>query len=153
MNISLKPPLVSGVSAEERLALDTFYRAFSGDVALLDASVTEDWMDIPLAPGQAPGREGMKPMIQGFVTAFPDAKVTIHEIIGAPGRAGVRAQIDATHSGEWFGVPPSGRTFTMALHEFHHIADGRLTHTWHLEDWFGWLNQVGGWSAHQEIAS
>lgn len=38
-----------------------------------------------------------------------------------------------------------GRSFTLALHEFHHIADGRLTHTWHLEDWFGWLNQIGAW--------
>lgn len=96
---------------------------------------------MPLAPGQAPGREGMKPLIQGFVAAFPDTVVTIHEIIGSPGRAGVRAQIDATHAGQWFGVPPSGRTFTMALHEFHHIRHGQLTRTWHLEDWFGWLHQ------------
>lgn len=131
----------------------TFYRAFSGRPELLDDAVTADWQDIPLAPGQAAGREGMKPLIAGFNTAFPDAVVTIHEIIGAPGRAGVRAEITGTHSGEWFGIAATGRAFTLALHEFHHIENGRLTRTWHLEDWFGWLNQVSAWPQNKEIAS
>jgi len=87
----------------------------------------------------------MKPLIQGFLAAFPDTRIVIHEIIGAPGRAAVRAEITGTHQGEWFGVAPTGKAFRMAMHEFHHIENGRITHTWHLEDWFGWLNQVGAW--------
>ena len=73
-------------------------------------------------------------------------------MIGDSGRIGVRAEITGTHAGPWFGVPPSGRRFAMALHEFHRIEDGRLTHTWHLEDWFGWLNQVGAWPTREEDA-
>lgn len=38
----------------------------------------------------------------------------------------------------------------MALHEFHHVENGRLTHTWHLEDWFGWLHQIGAWTQRQK---
>lgn len=95
----------------------------------------------------------MKPLIQGFNAAFPDANVTVHEIIGAPGGAAVRAEITGTHSGLRFGVPPSGRSFTLALHEFHHIANGRLTHTWHLEDWFGWLNQVSALPQQKDTRS
>ena len=145
-------PKATGLTDEERHAVETFYRAFAGRPELLDQAVTSDWQDIPLAPGQAPGREGMRPLIQAFAAAFPDTKVTIHEIIGAPGRAGVRLEVTATHSGKWFGVPPTGRSLSMALHEFHRIENGRLTHTWHLEDWFGWLNQVGAWPAHRETA-
>lgn len=133
----------TGLSPDELQAVETFYRAFAGAPELLDQALTPDWKDIPLAPEQAPGREGMKPLIQGFAAAFPDMKVTIHEIFGSPGRAAVRAEITATHTGEWFGVPATGRSFTLALHEFHHIENGRLTRTWHLEDWFGWMNQVG----------
>lgn len=137
---------VFGISAEDRLAVETLYRAFSdGDPDLLDRALTVDWKDIPLAPGQQPGREGMKPLIEGFAASFPDAEVTIHEILGAPGRAAVRAQITATHIGEMLGVAPTKKPFVLALHEFHRIENGRLTHTWHLEDWFGWLNQVGAW--------
>lgn len=143
-------PDVSGLTPEERDAVETFYRAFGGRPELLDDAVTEDWQDIPLAPGQDPGREAMKPLIAGFGTAFPDAKVSIHEIIGTSGRAAVRAMISGTHKGEWFGIAPTGKSFQMPIHEFHHIADGRLTHTWHLEDWFGWLNQIGAWTADKQ---
>jgi len=48
-------------------------------------------------------------------------------------------------AGEWFGIAPSNTAFRMPIHEFHAIEDGKITHTWHLEDWFGWLNQVGAW--------
>lgn len=143
---------VAGLTDEDRAAVEAFYRAFSGNPDLLDQAVTPDWQDIPLAPQQQPGREGMKPLIASFAAAFPDVAVTIHEMIGAPGRAGVRAEITGTHSGEWLGIAPTGKSFVMALHEFHHIENGRLTHTWHLEDWFGWLNQVGAWPQQEENA-
>lgn len=149
---TLKEPEVTGLTPAERLAIETLYRAFSeGKPELLDQAVTPDWQDIPLAPGQEPGREGMKSLIAGFLAAFPDAQVTVHEIVGAPGRAAVRAEITGTHKGEWFGVAPTGKPFSMRLHEFHHLENGRLTHTWHMEDWFGWLVQVGAWPV-QEIA-
>lgn len=141
---------VVGLTPEERQAIETFYRAFEGRPELLDDAVTENWQDIPLAPGQQPGRDGMKPLIAGFGAAFPDAKVSIHEIIGTPGSAAVRAVISGTHKGEWFGIAPTGKCFHMPVHEFHHIADGRLTHTWHLEDWFGWINQVGAWPVKEQ---
>ena len=62
--------------------------------------------------------------VETVAAAFPDTKVTIHEVFGSPGRAEVRAEITATHTGEWFGVPATGRRFTLALHEFHHIRTG-----------------------------
>ena len=85
----------------------------------------------------------MKPLIR--VCRGLSRHLQILEIIGAPGRAAVRAVITGTHSGEWFGIAPTGKSFQMPIHEFHYIDSGRLTHTWHLEDWFGWLFQVGAW--------
>ena len=146
------PPKPTGLTDEDRLAVETLYRAFTdGEPELLDQAVTPDWQDIPLAPGQAPGREGMKPLIKGFAAAFPDLEIAIHEIVGAPGRAAVRAEITGTHAGEWFGVAPTHKAFRMPIHEFHHIEGGRITHTWHLEDWFGWLCQVGAWPTQREV--
>jgi len=146
MSNPLSATKVTGLDERERLAVEMLYRAFSeGDPDLLDQAVTSDWQDIPLAPGQAPGRQGMKPLIRGWMAAFPDTRIVIHEIIGVPGRVAVRAEITATHKGEWFGIAPNNTAFRMPIHEFHAIEDGKITHTWHLEDWFGWLNQVGAW--------
>jgi len=77
---------------------------------------------------------------------------TIHEIIGAPGRAAVRAEISGTHKGEWFGIAPTNKAFRLPIHEFHEIKDGRLTQTFHMEDWLGWLFQVGAWPMKGETA-
>ena len=141
-----------GSSTRNRAMIATFYRAFAGEPDLLDQVVTPDWQDIPLAPGQGPGPNGIKPMIRLFKQAFPDLAITVHDVIGDANRIGVRAEITGTHAGTWFGVPPTGRRFSVALHEFHRIENGRLTHTWHLEDWFGWLNQVGAWPNSEENA-
>lgn len=73
--------------------------------------------------------------------AFPDARITIHELIGVRGRVAARAEINGTHKGE-FGVPETDKQVVIAIHEIHQVDNGRLTHTWHLEDWFGWMNQV-----------
>lgn len=123
----------TGLGEDELLAVRIFYKAFEGDADLLDEAVVPGWQDIPLAPHQVPGREGMKLLIAGFRAAFPDAHVMIHEIISAPGRVAVRAEITGTHAGAWFGIAPTGRSFRLALHEFHTLENGRLTHTWHLE--------------------
>ncbi|UIJ71115.1 ester cyclase [Aurantimonas sp. HBX-1] len=140
-------------SARVRSTLDTFYRAFAGEPDLLDQVVTPDWQDIPLAPGQGPGADGIKPMIRAFKQAIPDLAITVHDVIVDGDRVGVRAAMTGTHTGEWFGVAPTGRVFSIGLHEFHRIDRGRLTHTWHLEDWFGWLNQIGAWPVSKETAS
>lgn len=143
----------AGLTPDERRAVETLYRAFStGEVDLLDEAVTPDWQDIPLAPRQAPGRDGAKPLIRELRVAFPDLNVEIHELFGAAGRAGVRAAITGTHTGPWFGIAPTGKAFRIPIHEFHALENGKLTHTWHLEDWFGWLNQVGAWPAPPEAA-
>lgn len=136
-----------GASDQDLATLKTFYRAFAGQPDLLDDCVTADWQDIPLAPGQQPGRDGAKPLIAGFSAVFADLKIEIIEIIGVPGKAAVRAVMTGRHVGELFGVAPTGKSFTLPIHEFHAIEGGRLTHTWHMEDWLGWFAQMGAWPA------
>jgi predicted ester cyclase len=137
----------TGVSEQDLATLKTFYRAFSGQHDLLDDCVTADWQDIPLAPGQEPGREGAKPLISGFSAVFADLKIEIIEMIGVPGKIAVRGVMTGRHVGELFGVAPTGKSFSLPIHEFHTIEDGRLTHTWHMEDWLGWFAQMGAWPA------
>lgn len=143
---TFQTPRIAGVDDADRVAIETFYRAFGpAGTALLDEALAPGWEDIPLAPGQAPGRDGMKPLVEAFLAAFPDVRVHVHEMLGVPGRVAVRAEITGTHLGPWFGVAPTGRAFRLPIHEFHELAGGRVVRTRHLEDWLGWLVQVGAW--------
>jgi predicted ester cyclase len=134
----------SGQLSAERLAVETLYRAFSDkNPNLVDEALAPDWKDIPLAPGQGPGPEGIKPIIRSFMQAFPDVQITVHDMIQEPGRIGVRAEITGTHKGELFGIAPTGKKVTFRLHEFHTLDGKRVTTTWHMEDWFGLFLQLG----------
>ena len=143
---SLATIQTSALTVAQKRSLETFYQAFCDkNPSLLDQAVTSDWQDIPLSPGQGPGPEGFKPLMQMFFTAFPDLQIIVDDVVAQPGRAGVRARMVATHCGEIFGLQPTGKPVSVALHEFHHFDGDRITHTWHLEDWFGMLHQIGAW--------
>lgn len=130
------------LTTAEVQAIEIFYSAWKEKKPeLLDQVCTADWQDIPLAPGQADGPQGLKDIIIHFTSLLPDIEIVIHEIFGTPERAGIRASINFTHVNEILGIPPSGKKVSVALHEFHYLKDGKLTHTWHLEDWFSLLNK------------
>jgi predicted ester cyclase len=132
----------------ERLAVETLYRAFSeNDPDLVDTVLAPDWDDIPLAPGQGPGPDGIKPIIGSFAQAFPDVRIVIHDMVQVPGQIAVRAEITGTHLGELFGIAPTGKPVSFRLHEFHALDGKRVTTTWHMEDWFGLFLQLGQFPA------
>lgn len=136
----------NGLTISQQQAIESLYRAFNErNPDLLDQALVPDWQDIPLGPGQQPGLAGMKPIVAMFGAAFPDVKITIQDIFGRDGHVAVRAQITGTHLGEFFGIPATGKPIAIAIHEFHYLTADRITHTWHLEDWFGMLNQIGAW--------
>lgn len=128
----------------ERLAVETLYRAFSEQMPdLVDAVLAPDWDDIPLAPGQAPGPAGVKTIIRMLGAALPDVQITVHDMVQQPGKVGVRAEISGTHLGELFGIAPTGKPVSFRLHEFHTLAGGVITATWHMEDWYCLFMQLG----------
>jgi predicted ester cyclase len=138
------PTTLTAQLRAERQAVETLYRAFTEqNPDLVDAVLAPDWEDIPLAPGQAPGPEGIKFIIRSIAAAFPDVQIVIHDMVQEPGKIGVRAEICGTHLGELFGIAPTGKQVSFRLHEFHTVANGLVTTTWHLEDWFGLFLQLG----------
>jgi len=142
-----KEATIEGLTPQEMETIKLFYSAWKKkQPELIDEAVTPDWQDIPLAPGQVPGPQGLKDIISYFTGSFPDVEVIIHEIFGSHERAGVRAEIAFTHSKALLGIPPTGKKAAVVLHEFHYLKNGKITHTWHLEDWFTLLVQSGAWN-------
>ena len=132
--------------------IDTAYEAFNGKPELFDGVLSEDWDDIPLQPGQEPGRAGAKFLVELLEKAFSDFRYVVEETIDARGDdgngiVGVRARMHGVHTGEFLGIAPTGRETEVRTHEFHEIVDGRIVRTHHMEDWLSWLLQIGSWPA------
>ena len=137
----LKPALLSD---EEWHALIRFYKAIgTHKLELLNDALTADWVDLPPGPGQGPGPEGVKPILQGLLDAFPDLTATVEEVIGEEHRAAARVALSGTHLGPLMGIAASGRPVTLALHEFHTFRDGQISVTRHMEDWMDLFGQIG----------
>ena len=137
----LKPALLS---SQECHALITFYKAIgTHKLELLNDVLTADWLDLPPSPGQNPGPEGIKPILQGLIDALPDLAATIEEVIGEEHRAAARVSLSGTHLGPLMGLPASGKYITLSLHEFHTFREGRISVTRHMEDWMGLFRQIG----------
>jgi steroid delta-isomerase-like uncharacterized protein len=137
----LKPALLS---SQEWHAFITFYKAIgTHKLELLNDVLTADWLDLPPSPGQKPGPEGVKPILQGLIDAFPDLVTTIEEVIGEEHRAAARVSLSGTHFGPLMGLPASGKYVTLSLQEFHTFREGRISVTRHMEDWMGLFRQIG----------
>ena len=131
----LPPTAPQPLTPAEIRAIEVFYSAWKAHKPeLLDQVCTPDWQDIPLGPGQGPGPQGLGAIITAFTAAFPDVEIVIHELFGTHGRAGVRAEIRFTNPHDIPGAAAPGSPVSITLHEFHYLQDGKLTHTWHLEE-------------------
>ena len=132
---------------DSEAAVRQFYQALStGDASLLDEVLAEDWEDIPLPPGTKLGRESFKAEGLAWMRAvFPDFTVANEDIIvSADGsKVAVRSVSGGTHAGEVLGIPATGKRAEFRAFDIHHLRDGVIVRTWHLEDFFGLVRQLG----------
>ena len=54
----------------------------------------------------------------------------------------VRGEAIGTPAGDFMGVPFGGKSFKLMSIDVHTIADGKLTRSYHLEDWMGAVRQL-----------
>jgi steroid delta-isomerase-like uncharacterized protein len=70
-----------------------------------------------VVPFQArfPKMKGVTDFYQTFARAFPDFEIAIHTESDLPGVSIREVQIDATHQGEYCGLPATGRRVSVQL--------------------------------------
>ena len=138
----------SAYAAETPQAIKTFYANFSvptpaPNAELIAASTTENWKSCS-ALDKCRGREESAKAFAGFAKAMPDLKHEITDIVVTADRIVVRGQLSGTPVGDFFGVPHSGRSFSIMTIDIQEMRGNRIAHTWHMEDWPEALNQLRG---------
>jgi steroid delta-isomerase-like uncharacterized protein len=120
-----------------------FYEPFrTGDTSSYDHVLAEDWIDLPLAPGQQQGPAGMAGQIALFRAAMPDYTVEHQDVIVQGDKVAVRNTVSGTHQGTFMGHQPTGKRIEMRTMDVHEVRDGRIVTTWHLEDFAGLMAQL-----------
>lgn len=104
-----------------------------GNVAAVDKFMAADYVEHTehaVPPGSRPGRDSVKQRVALYHEAFPDAKVTMHDIFGRGDRVAYRWSGGGTHLGEWAGLSPTGLHMTTRGITILRIAGGRCVEGW-----------------------
>ena len=110
---------------------------------LLERCFHPDWSDgNPLRADQTGGIEGMRKLIKSYRKAFPDAHFTITHLFGDGNQVAIRYEVEATHHGDMFGIPATGKQFTSTGIVLYEMEDGKIKTSWQELDLMGILNQL-----------
>jgi steroid delta-isomerase-like uncharacterized protein len=118
-----------------------FYEAYGRqDLETAASLVTEDFVN---NSSKSQGREGVYEEGKFWFSAFPDARVSIEELVAEGDKVVARLNTTATHQGELFGSPPTGKAVEMSEIDIFRVENGLIAEAWAAPDIYGLLSQIG----------
>jgi len=88
-------------------------------------------------------REGHSAFGVAFYTGFPDIYHTIDDIVAEDDRAVVRFTLRGTHTGNFMGIPATGKRIEVSAIAFQRIVDRKVVGLQAEFDQVGLLQQLG----------
>jgi predicted ester cyclase len=89
------------------------------------------------------GIEGYKHHFETITTAFPDLRITIDVILGEADRVAARYVVEATHTGPFGEIPPTGKRVRVTGTAVARISNRQLVEEHPNADTLGLLRQIG----------
>lgn len=114
-----------------------------GNLGGIDELFASTWVGHNLPPGLAPGPEGLKQMAASFRAAFSDIRTVVDDQIAEGDRVAWRWTFRGTHTGEFMGIPPTGKEITLTGISIDRLAGGKLVERWDSVDTMSMLQQLG----------
>ena len=79
---------------------------------------------------------------ENIASRLTDMAVTEHDVIEAGDMLVIRGTFEVTHSGQFLGVPPTGRRVSFDWIDMYRVAGGRIVWRFLLCDWKGMLDKL-----------
>ena len=90
------------------------------------------------------GVENVTAYLQGYLTAFPDMKLTIEDIFSHGDKVFSRVRAEGTNTGELMGMPPTGRRVDLRwIMNEARVENGRIVEEWEILDELEMMRQLG----------
>lgn len=98
------------------------------------------------------GPEGLKRVFKSLLTAFPDRKYIVEDILATGDKVVCRLTVSGTHQGVpeipveggmLMTVPPTGKAYTVQQIHICRVANGKIAEHWAVRDDLGMMRQLG----------
>lgn len=128
-NKALVRQLYAAIDAQDYVEIESLLTA---DFQLMYAGMPEPF-----------SRDETLALIRDFYSAFPDYTHTIEEIVAENDLVAAKFSYNATHQGEFEGIPPTGYQVRYEGAQIIVIVDNKISECWALEDHLGLMMQLG----------
>ncbi|MDA1128596.1 MAG: ester cyclase [Chloroflexi bacterium] len=106
---------------------------------LMTPGFTHHFADLRLPAG----REGIRLLGQGIVAGFPDVQASVQDLLSDGDKVIERTMATATHTGEFNGIPATGRAVAWTEIHIYRMENGKIAELWSEIDLLGLLVQLG----------
>ncbi len=115
-----------------------------GKVELTAELLAPDYVNHSTAsPAQSRGPDGVVDVVLALRRAFPDLEYEILDLVEGDSAVAVRTRMTGTHLGDFFGTPPTGRSFDVSQITIEQFRGNRIVAHHRLTDELGLLRQLG----------
>ena len=89
-------------------ARSSYERINAGDLDRFAELFADDYVEHDDITGMPPTKEGTLEFFRALLTAFPDMRMDVEDLIVSEDKVVARVTATATHQGEFMGIPPTG---------------------------------------------
>ena len=116
----------------------------AGDIDGFGELAADGFVEHEELPGLEPTKEGVISLFKGYRAAFPDLHMAVEDVIAEGDRAVARVTTTGTQTGDWMGMPASGRRVEVKLIDIMRFDDsGKISEHWGVMDMLSMLQQLG----------
>lgn len=113
------------------------------NLAVIDELYAADFLFHQESGEAVRGIEAFKAWIGTIHGAFPDIRYQIEAMYAESDKVATRYTVRGTHTGDFRGLPATGRSFNLSGHLIHRVVDGQKTEGWGIWDTLGLMTQLG----------
>ena len=129
---------------DRRAVAARVYELFdNGDVVGLDEVIDQRMVDHNPVPGASSGLDGMRTLVAAVRDGFTDPH---HELLfqaeAGDGWVVNHWRMTGTHTGDWFGTPPTGRPVAFTGMDLVRVPNDKITEIRHVEELFQLQQQL-----------
>jgi len=96
-----------------------------------------------IIPGMPSGLEGAIAVHKKTVLGMPDYHTAIEDLIAEGDKVVARVRITGTHTGDFYGIPPTGRQINLTGIYIVRILNGKIVEHWGEENGMTVFRQLG----------
>jgi predicted ester cyclase len=86
---------------------------------------------------------GFQQYQKSYFASFSNTVLAIEDMLAEGDKVAFRGVVQAIHSGDYMGIPASGKKIVVPVIGIAQLVDGKIREWWNFPDRLSWMQQIG----------